>query len=36
MDDMFMDLLKTKIKNGEIAIELIPEELKDQISENLE
>ena len=36
MDDIFLNLLKNKIESGEIAIEEIPEELKDQISENIE
>lgn len=36
MDDIFLNLLKNKIESGEIAIEEISEELKDQISENLE
>ena len=36
MDDIFLTLLKNKIESGEIDIELIPEELRSQISENLE
>jgi len=36
MDDIFLTLLKNKIESGEISIEEIPQELRDQISENIE